>query len=465
MRRSVVLLLLRASLSAPYARLDEHPQAWRVNVAAEACSSRLGHALGSEFMGCVVDELLAVQKAARASASDDYFPVVRHNLDPWEPAADQRGRSGSAQSDLLKDLLRNHSCNVEDGGSQPVRSMTWEYQPPDPCGDMDDSAPPPPPFVYKKGFLPAGNDLAGVSSGGSLTEKEAQEACLAHEQCAGFTFSSSVRGRSKRHTMHFKSASSGISVADDWHTFKRKSMGQDCRPGKRRPPPPPLRLRVDVLRESPPVYLVHDFATAKECEYMMNITVPHMAPSVVYGGNTAGSASSYRQSFSVNMYADWDDETNTITRMVRRKFAFAREVAEYEELVEGEGQEPLNSVYYKNLDDQYRPHCDGQCHGGRYRKGERIATSLTYCAVADKGGYTMFSRTGLKVVPQIRQMLFFGYKLPPAVEDGMPLMDKGHTEHTGCPLREGSSAKWIATMWYREGMTAERGWEQFRGAF
>ena len=39
-------------------------------------------------------------------------------------------------------------------------------------------------------------------------------------------------------------------------------------------------------------------------------------------------------------------------------------------------------------------------------------------------------------------------------------MDKGHTEHTGCPIREGT--KWIATMWYREGMTAERGWEHFR---
>ena len=44
------------------------------------------------------------------------------------------------------------------------------------------------------------------------------------------------------------------------------------------------------------------------------------------------------QSFSVNMYPDWDDESNVITRMVRRKFAFAREVAEYEELIEGEGQ-------------------------------------------------------------------------------------------------------------------------------
>jgi hypothetical protein len=140
--------------------------------------------------------------------------------------------------------------------------------------------------------------------------------------------------------------------------------------------------------------------------------------------------------------------------------AFAREVAEYEQLVEGEGQEPLNSVYYKNWDDQYRPHCDGQCHGGPYRKGERIATSLTYCAVADKGGYTMFTRTGHKVVPKRRQMLFFGYKLPPTAEGGPPTMDDGHTEHTGCPLRAGQ--KWIATMWYREGMTAEKDWTHYR---
>ena len=49
------------------------------------------------------------------------------------------------------------------------------------------------------------------------------------------------------------------------------------------------------------------------------------------------------------------------------------QVAEYEDLVEGEGQEPLNSVYYKDWDDQYRPHCDGECNGGPYRRGGRIA--------------------------------------------------------------------------------------------
>jgi len=65
----------------------------------------------------------------------------------------------------------------------------------------------------------------------------------------------------------------------------------------------------------------------------------------------------------------------------------------------------------------------------------------------------------LEVVPKRRQMLFFGYKLQDA-EGGFPRMDDGRTEHTGCPLREGQ--KWIATMWYREGMTAEKGWEHYR---
>ena len=47
----------------------------------------------------------------------------------------------------------------------------------------------------------------------------------------------------------------------------------------------------------------------------------------------------------------------------------------------------------------------------------------------------------------------------------VPKMDNGLTEHTGCPLREGR--KWIATMWYREGVDPVRNWEYFsrRGAF
>ena len=157
------------------------------------------------------------------------------------------------------------------------------------------------------------------------------------------------------------------------------------------------------------------------------------------------------------MYPDFDDESDVVTQLARRKFAFAREVARYPEIVEGPGQEPVNAVYYKDNGDQYRPHCDGECSGGRYFLGTRLATGLSYCQVAEQGGYTLFTRTGLKVVPKPRQMLFFGYMFDGA-NQGEP-MDNGWTEHTGCPLRRGK--KWIATMWYREGVTAERNWEYY----
>lgn len=155
------------------------------------------------------------------------------------------------------------------------------------------------------------------------------------------------------------------------------------------------------------------------------------------------------------MVPDFEWEDHLITRLARRKFAFAREVAGYD-VVEGEGQEPVNAVYYKDDGDQYRPHCDGECHGARYSLGSRVASSLAYCAVAERGGYTLFTRAGLKVVPKKRQMLFFGYFFKPGPTSAGTPMDNGWTEHTGCPLREGR--KWIATMWYREGVTKDKDW-------
>ena len=41
----------------------------------------------------------------------------------------------------------------------------------------------------------------------------------------------------------------------------------------------------------------------------------------------------------------------------------------------------MNAVYYKDSGDQYRPHCDGECGGGRYYLGARLATGLSYCQV------------------------------------------------------------------------------------
>ncbi len=462
------MLLLVSSFA--YYTGGGHPQDHRVTAACEACALNLNSTLGAKWMGCVVDQLLAEQAEAQSVSSDQYFPIVPHVLDPFEPEQNSRGE-GRGTSELLRNLLRNYSCDFVDGGSQPLRSMTWEYRPADMCAAVEEGAQAP--FTYKAGFLPAGNDLKSVWSGSRwlprsgnnantappmMTVSEAQEACLQHKSCSGFTYSSPTRDEDAQHAMHFKTSAEGVTAADGWHTHKRRR--NDCRPGHRRPPLPLERYQVDVLREEPPVYVVRDFVTPAECEHMTGLTIPKMERSVVFGGGQSGQKSSYRQSYSVNMYPDYDDEANPVTRVVRRKFAFAREVAEYEELIEGEGQEPLNSVYYKDWDDQYRPHCDGECHGGPYRKGGRIATSLTYCEVAEQGGYTLFTRSGLKIVPHVRDMLFFGYKLQPKVDGGPARMDHGQSEHSGCPLRKGT--KWIATMWYREGMTAENDWTKHR---
>jgi hypothetical protein len=408
--------------------------------ACDRCREKLGHTLNASWMSCVAKDLYERQEAARSKADPGsgekrvrYYPVEEDELDRLSPG----GRPG-ARTDELMNIMRNYSCEVADGGSQPVRHFTWTWRPADPCanatgGSSDDS------FKYSPGFLPAGNDLRAKF----MSEQAAKQECAADVQCAGVTFSAPEDSRSPgaEHNMLFKSSAEGWNAASGWHTW-RKQHRPDCSAAARQqraasPEWSPTELTVHVLRESPPVYVVDDFVSDAECDAMLADTLPKMGRSVVGGGGT----SNWRQSYSVNMVPDFEYEEHLITRIARRKFAFAREVAGYD-VIEGEGQEPINAVYYKDNGDQYRPHCDGECHGAKYTLGSRVASSLAYCAVADKGGYTLFTRTHLKVVPRRRQMLFFGYFFKPgSTSPGTP-MDNGHTEHTGCPLREGR--KWIA---------------------
>lgn len=333
-----------------------HEHEGRVTAACDTCATRLKHTLNSTWTGCVMEQLLEEQAAAQRVQSSEYFPTAPHILDPFGPDS-QASRSWKSSerittSELLKNLLRNYSCDFADGGSQPVRSMTWEYKPADPCANAEAD---PVPFAYKKGFLPAGNDLKSewsvkaqrwlprrsvgdAPAGASMTVSEAQQACLQHKSCSGFTYASPAADElgSTQHVMHFKTSADGSSPADGWHTFKRKRT--DCRPGHRRPPPVAEHYTVDVLREEPPVYVVRDFVSSSECEHMTGITIPKMERSVVFGGGQSGQASSYRQSYSVNMYPDYEDEANVVTQVVRRKFAFAREVREPPLLRDAEGE-------------------------------------------------------------------------------------------------------------------------------
>ena len=74
------VLVIALPLAAAYFSGSDHPQQHRVTEASDACRTRLGHATGSEFMSCAVDELLAMQEAAKLNGTA-YFPVVEHSLE------------------------------------------------------------------------------------------------------------------------------------------------------------------------------------------------------------------------------------------------------------------------------------------------------------------------------------------------------------------------------------------------
>eukprot|EP00316_Scyphosphaera_apsteinii_P012323 CAMPEP_0119338054 /NCGR_PEP_ID=MMETSP1333-20130426/95267_1 /TAXON_ID=418940 /ORGANISM="Scyphosphaera apsteinii, Strain RCC1455" /LENGTH=408 /DNA_ID=CAMNT_0007349241 /DNA_START=56 /DNA_END=1279 /DNA_ORIENTATION=+ len=398
-----------------YRDWDSHPHESRVNESAMRCMQKLGSALGENWMGCVVDELLAEQEKAIAAGRTDFFPMVKHGLRPLKPL------DRFDHSDLFKNLLRNCSCELGNTSTQPLYSRTWQYTPPDVCREhgagVNES------FLYKRGFLPAGDDLPQLA--GTMNESKATDVCQREPLCSGFTYYGDRRVDESR-MIYFKSDASAVTEADKWHTFKKRRKltcdGDD-------PALKPKQLLVDTLRESPPIYIVHDFVSQQDCELMMNKTVPKMGRSVVGGGGF----SSWRQSYSHNMVPDFEDPLDPVTLLARRKFAFAREYVGYTGLREGEGQEPINAVYYKYYGDQYRPHCDGECSGGRYWEGQRVATSLVYCQAAEEGGHTVFTRSNIKVVPKVGQMLFFGYLFNESIVGER--MDDGHTEHSGCPLK------------------------------
>ena len=257
----------------------------------ERCKSKLGNTLGDEWMSCVADDLLRVQQTAKADGSNRYFPVVSTEMAKLRPGGSRYG-----SSDELANILRNYSCEISDGGSQPLRSFEWTYQPVDPCagkggsgvasltvieaGGVHQQR-----FAHDRGFLPAGNDLRSER----MTEQAAQDACWADTACAGFTysFSGSEKERAEqKHNILFKTSSQGASSATGWHTW-RKLKQLDCSNTARAARSSPLRMTVNVLRESPPVYTIDDFVSDHECEQMLADTIPKMGRSVVGGGGTS----------------------------------------------------------------------------------------------------------------------------------------------------------------------------------
>lgn len=83
-----------------------------------------------------------------------------------------------------------------------------------------------------------------------------------------------------------------------------------------------------------------------------------------------------------------------------------------------------------------------------------MATMVMYCDLPTVGGSTNFRNSYVHVKPQKYNAVFFSY-----IDPETKLMDKGFTEHSGCPVYEG--IKRIVTQWVRLGVDEENPWSSF----
>lgn len=358
-----------------------------------------------------------------------------------------QGKMGELAASRDQEVLRNFSCAQDDTGSPVVKTVNvtvpvgYDACEAHNAGEEAESTHESvhPDYFYLPGvFIPAGNELSQAT----VTASKAAEMCSSMAGCEGFTFS--AKSKDGPATVYFKTDTAGHDRGKDWHTYRRRQP-PTC---SATPPEEETRsYKVDVIREEPLVAMIRGFAAPGECEMLVAEAGDWSSMGRAY--TSGGKHSQYRRSYSKNINPPLREADSELMRLVGRMFSVTRNLTGYK--VYPPGQEPVNAVLYREVGDEYRPHCDGTCTGAHYKPGERIATSILYCNVAELGGQTSFTEGTHKVVPVQGDMLLFAYRY----SDGR--MTANEAEHSGCPIRRGQ--KWIATQWYREGVNENWNWQ------
>jgi prolyl 4-hydroxylase len=191
------------------------------------------------------------------------------------------------------------------------------------------------------------------------------------------------------------------------------------------------------LNEAPLVRICVAFLSPDECDHLVALSRPFLAPSKVI--TDSGKLERRMQERTSEEMAVQEQIKDIVVWNVEQRLArFAGLPAEH--------GEPLMILHY-GPGDEYRPHVDyfdpriesNAVQLGR--AGQRIVTVLTYLSDVEDGGATSFPKIGLRVRAEKGKALLFGNcRADGEVE---PL-----TQHAGEPVLAGE--KWLATRWIRE---------------
>ncbi|MBU8916568.1 2OG-Fe(II) oxygenase [Bacillus sp. FJAT-29953] len=185
--------------------------------------------------------------------------------------------------------------------------------------------------------------------------------------------------------------------------------------------------------EHPFILHLDNVLSDEECDKLISLSRDRLQPSHVIDKNTGENrAASGRTSKGMYFTINENGHVSTIEKRIAELTGYPIE--------NGEGLQVLN---YK-IGEEYKPHFDYFPANQviEDKGGQRIGTFLIYLNDVASGGETVFSKSGVSIVPKKGTAVYFHYGNSKGQVDRLSL-------HTSVPVSEGE--KWVATKWIRQG--------------
>jgi len=195
-------------------------------------------------------------------------------------------------------------------------------------------------------------------------------------------------------------------------------------------------VRVAARMAQPAVAVLGNVLDAAECEALVAMARPRLAPSTTVDPMTGRDRVGAQRS-SLGMFFRLR-ENPLVARLDER-------IAELMNLPVENG-EGLQILYYPE-GAQSMPHFDflvpsnAANQASIARSGQRVSTLVSYLNDVEEGGETVFPEIGWSVAPQRGNAVYFEYGNSRGQVDPASL-------HAGAPVLRGE--KWVATKWMRE---------------
>lgn len=196
-------------------------------------------------------------------------------------------------------------------------------------------------------------------------------------------------------------------------------------------------LTLEVISVKPKAFLIKNFLSDFEADYMIEQAAPRLGISQV---GHAGDARVAKQRTSRSAWLPRGH--SEVTEAIYRRSGLVTNVPE--EAVNDRNVESMNVLHY-GVGAEYTPHFDWGADG---RVESRYCSLLLYLNTPERGGGTTFPRaemgngkTGTAVTAVKRQAVFFYDLLEDGNADELSL-------HSGAPVEAGE--KWIAPLWIWE---------------